>query len=149
MENLDFKKINIHFEMKGELGKQRILIDLIHDFKTNKISVNSEIKEKYYNLLSESEKRYIVFIRREDSQFINIYSLEQINSNFTLKQPEDKTVPLEQKVYDFVDVECRDDDTQEWKPYKLICVIPKNYYPFRAVYPDYKEQYYFKQARFI
>lgn len=74
-------------------------------------------------------------------------TIEQLNKLFTIEKEEDLTVPLEQKVYDFVDVEVSNDN-KFWYNRKLIAVVPNNSQPYKVV----DENGYlssFKYAKFI
>ena len=61
------------------------------------------------------------------------YTIEELNSFFTIEQPKSNAVPLEKKVYDFVPVRVRDYYDQSWQIRELVLVSPENSLPYRVI----------------
>lgn len=75
------------------------------------------------------------------------YTLEEINKNYKIKQPESKVVPLERKVYDFVPVRVRDSEDESWRNAKLIACLYGLNHPYYVILKDLPSQY--KYCEFI
>ena len=77
-------------------------------------------------------------------------TIEEINENFTIEQPESKVVPLEKKSYNFVPVRVRDNTSNAWIiGNELVAVLPKNKpYPF-VVFNKISGVSEYKYAEFI
>jgi len=76
-------------------------------------------------------------------------TLEEINENYIIKQPESKIVPLERKVYDFVPVRVRDTKDVDWMKAELIACIPyETDFPYRVLINS-NELYSLRYCEFI
>lgn len=74
-------------------------------------------------------------------------TIEEINENYIIKQPESKIVPLERKVYDFVPVRVRDSEDESWGNAKLIACLYGLNHPYFVILEDFPSQY--KYCEFI
>ena len=78
------------------------------------------------------------------------YTIEDLNSFFTIEQPKSNAVPRESKVYDFVPVRCRDNDDDVWKNFRLVAVVGNkiNRYPYTVIDED-NSSFVFRQCEFL
>ena len=63
-------------------------------------------------------------------------TIEVLQELFTIEEPKSKVVPLELKIYDFVDVRYRDNKEHGWENGKLVFVNPKHSYPYYILRKD-------------
>ena len=75
-----------------------------------------------------------------------VYTIEELNKYFTIEQPKSNPVPLENKVYDFVPVRCR--NGEHWVNCYLIAVVPDAEYPYKVITSDVGNDG-FKQCEFL
>ena len=79
-----------------------------------------------------------------------VYTIEELNKYFNIEQPKSNAVPLENKVYDFVPVRCRDNEQSEWENYRLVAVADNrwNGYQYFVIDED-GDIIYFRYCEFL
>jgi len=124
-----------------EITKEMLIANetvLVHKITSN---------EYLYLGCIENVNIYFISYTNRFKEAGDYYTLEEINKNYKIKQPESKVVPLERKVYDFVPVRVRDSEDESWENAKLIACLYGLNHPYFVILEDFPSQY--KYCEFI
>ena len=93
---------------------------------------------------------FISYDNNFTSVCVSTFLIEELESHWTIEQPQSKAVPLEKKVYDFVPVRCKDADEDKWgdENIKLIAVRQHEFFPYVTIKNECAVVTY-KQCEFI
>ena len=115
------------------------------------ILISKEDKDERYLYMGSTVGGFIHFISYENNHKSAInsnYTIEDLERDFTIEQPQSKAVPLERKVYDFVPVRVRDYSDGIWESAILVAVTSDDSYPY-VVLDSENSAIVFKQCEFL